>query len=156
AAGVARHRRHRTVRVHDRLERVPVRTAVPGRPAREVDGVARHRAAVGLRGAAHRPDGRLDRDDAADRGAVRRGAAFPAVRAHRRCGEGMSSSADPLPGTGASAEAGAWWRDAVIYEVYLRSFADSNGDGVGDLAGLTSHLDHLHRLGVDAVWVTPF
>ncbi len=49
-----------------------------------------------------------------------------------------------------------WWTDAVIYEVYLRSFADSDGDGVGDLDGLTSRLDHLARLGADAVWVTPF
>jgi len=49
-----------------------------------------------------------------------------------------------------------WWRDAVIYQVYLRSFADGNGDGVGDLAGLRSHLDHLQRLGVDAIWITPW
>lgn len=48
-----------------------------------------------------------------------------------------------------------WWRDAVIYEVYARSFQDSNGDGVGDLPGLISRLDHLHWLGVDAVWCTP-
>lgn len=49
-----------------------------------------------------------------------------------------------------------WWTDAVIYEVYLRSFADSDGDGVGDLDGVTSGLDYLARLGVDAVWITPF
>jgi len=52
--------------------------------------------------------------------------------------------------------AGAWWSDAVGYEVYLRSFADSDGDGIGDLPGLTSRLDHLADLGVDLVWVTPF
>ncbi|MDN4615169.1 glycoside hydrolase family 13 protein [Leifsonia sp. F6_8S_P_1B] len=50
----------------------------------------------------------------------------------------------------------AWWRSAVIYEVYLRSFADGNGDGVGDLAGLRQHLGYLHDLGVDAIWITPW
>lgn len=49
-----------------------------------------------------------------------------------------------------------WWDNAVGYEVYIRSFADSNGDGVGDFRGLTERLDHLAWLGVDAVWVTPF
>ena len=49
-----------------------------------------------------------------------------------------------------------WWRDAVIYQVYPRSFADSNGDGTGDLPGVTAHLDHLAALGVDAVWLSPF
>lgn len=49
-----------------------------------------------------------------------------------------------------------WWQDAVIYEIYIRSFADANGDGVGDLAGITSRLPYLRDLGVDAVWVTPF
>ncbi|MET9470325.1 alpha-amylase family glycosyl hydrolase, partial [Streptomyces sp. NPDC006544] len=51
---------------------------------------------------------------------------------------------------------GAWWRDAVIYQVYVRSFADSDGDGVGDLRGVRERLPHLARLGVDAVWLTPF
>src|SRR5688572_25595437 len=49
-----------------------------------------------------------------------------------------------------------WWKNAVGYEVYIRSFADSNGDGVGDFAGLTERLDYLAWLGIDAVWVTPF
>lgn len=50
----------------------------------------------------------------------------------------------------------AWWQHAVFYEVYPRSFMDSNGDGIGDLNGLTSRLDYLQWLGVDAVWITPF
>ncbi|MFC4585930.1 glycoside hydrolase family 13 protein [Sphaerisporangium corydalis] len=49
-----------------------------------------------------------------------------------------------------------WWRDAVIYQVYVRSFADGNGDGVGDLLGARSRLAYLAELGVDAVWLTPF
>ena len=49
-----------------------------------------------------------------------------------------------------------WWKHAVFYEIYPRSFKDSNGDGVGDLNGITSKLDYLARLGVDAVWITPF
>ena len=54
------------------------------------------------------------------------------------------------------AAAADWWRGAVIYQVYPRSFADTNGDGVGDLAGITAHLDHIASLGVDAVWLSPF
>jgi alpha-glucosidase len=50
----------------------------------------------------------------------------------------------------------SWSRDAVIYQVYLRSFADSNGDGVGDLRGVISRLDYLAGLGVDAIWLSPF
>ena len=49
-----------------------------------------------------------------------------------------------------------WWRSAVIYQVYPRSFADSNGDGVGDLPGITSRLSSLASLGIDAVWLSPF
>ncbi len=48
-----------------------------------------------------------------------------------------------------------WWRGAVIYQIYPRSFADSNGDGVGDLPGVTAHLEHVARLGVDAIWLCP-
>ncbi|MDT0531903.1 glycoside hydrolase family 13 protein [Micromonospora sp. DSM 115977] len=49
-----------------------------------------------------------------------------------------------------------WWRSAVVYQVYVRSFADSNGDGVGDLQGIRERLPYLHDLGVDALWLTPF
>jgi alpha-glucosidase len=49
-----------------------------------------------------------------------------------------------------------WWRGAVIYQVYPRSFADSNGDGVGDLPGITARLEHIASLGVDGVWLSPF
>ncbi len=49
-----------------------------------------------------------------------------------------------------------WWRDAVIYQVYPRSFADSDGDGIGDLPGITARLPYLRDLGVDAVWLSPF
>jgi oligo-1,6-glucosidase len=50
----------------------------------------------------------------------------------------------------------SWWESAVVYQVYLRSFCDSDGDGLGDLAGLISKLDYLEELGIDIVWVTPF
>ena len=50
----------------------------------------------------------------------------------------------------------SWWREAVGYEVYIRSFQDANGDGVGDLAGITRRLPYLKDLGIDVIWVTPF
>lgn len=49
-----------------------------------------------------------------------------------------------------------WWRSAVIYQIYPRSFADASGDGIGDLPGITSRLDALQELGVDAIWLSPF
>jgi alpha-glucosidase len=49
-----------------------------------------------------------------------------------------------------------WWRDGVIYQIYPRSFADSNGNGLGDLPGITAHLDYLSDLGIDAIWLSPF
>lgn len=50
---------------------------------------------------------------------------------------------------------GAWWTRAVVYQVYPRSFADSNGDGIGDLGGIRSKLGYLAELGVDALWLSP-
>lgn len=49
-----------------------------------------------------------------------------------------------------------WWRQAVVYQVYPRSFADANGDGIGDLRGITARVDYLKELGIDAVWLSPF
>ncbi|MGJ8526177.1 Oligo-1,6-glucosidase GH31 [Halomonadaceae bacterium LMG 33818] len=49
-----------------------------------------------------------------------------------------------------------WWRSAVIYQIYPRSFADANGDGIGDLKGVIAHLDYLKHLGIDALWLSPF
>ena len=51
---------------------------------------------------------------------------------------------------------GPWWKRAVFYQIYPRSFADANGDGVGDLPGLRARLDHLAWLGIDAIWISPF
>jgi alpha-glucosidase len=55
----------------------------------------------------------------------------------------------------ADAQQDDWWKHAVIYEIYPRSFQDSNGDGIGDINGITSRLDYLHDLGIDAIWITP-
>jgi alpha-glucosidase len=64
-----------------------------------------------------------------------------------------------LPLQHASAQATAssdpWWKHAVVYEIYPRSYQDSNGDGIGDLNGITSRLDYLQHLGVDAIWIAP-
>ena len=49
-----------------------------------------------------------------------------------------------------------WWRDAVIYQIYVRSFSDADGDGVGDLEGIRARLGYLELLGVDALWLSPF
>jgi alpha-glucosidase len=54
------------------------------------------------------------------------------------------------------AEGHPWWQHAVFYEIYPRSFADSNNDGIGDLNGITSKIDYLKNLGIDAIWMTPF
>jgi len=56
----------------------------------------------------------------------------------------------------ATEEIPEWWRQAVVYQIYPRSFADANADGVGDIAGITSRADYLRELGIDAVWLSPF
>ena len=48
-----------------------------------------------------------------------------------------------------------WWKEAVIYQIYPRSFMDSNADGIGDLKGITSRLDYLKYLGIDVIWLSP-
>ncbi|MEE4462967.1 alpha-amylase family glycosyl hydrolase, partial [Azotobacter chroococcum] len=74
----------------------------------------------------------------------------------------VTSPLEALPGgTSAAslqaAEAGlAWWTDAIIYQIYPRSFTDANGDGIGDLPGIATRLPYLKRLGVDALWLSPF
>lgn len=65
----------------------------------------------------------------------------------------LTSTLEPI---GESRPGSEWWRTAVIYQIYPRSFADADGDGIGDLAGITAHLDDLAALGVDAVWLSPF
>src|SRR6185437_3721855 len=52
-------------------------------------------------------------------------------------------------------ESASWWRSGVLYQIYPLSFADSNADGFGDLAGIAAHLDHLEWLGVDGIWLSP-
>ena len=49
-----------------------------------------------------------------------------------------------------------WWQGATIYQIYPRSFFDSNGDGIGDLPGITARLEHIAQLGADAIWISPF
>jgi alpha-glucosidase len=65
----------------------------------------------------------------------------------------MTNNTHPLAQTETARE---WWRGATIYQVYPRSFADTNGDGIGDLPGITGKLDYIASLGVDAVWLSPF
>ena len=69
---------------------------------------------------------------------------------------GQNASAKPAAQTSTtSADEQNWWKNAVLYEVYPRSFQDTDGDGIGDLNGITAHLDYLKELGVDAIWLTP-
>ncbi|MFF2028230.1 alpha-amylase family glycosyl hydrolase, partial [Streptomyces sp. NPDC058171] len=68
----------------------------------------------------------------------------------------MTQSVESTATTVASRHPEAWWKTAVVYQVYIRSFADGNGDGIGDLTGLRSKLPYLADLGVDAVWINPW
>jgi alpha-glucosidase len=67
----------------------------------------------------------------------------------------VTTTALPTPETSPDTNA-RWWRGAVVYQVYVRSFSDANGDGVGDLAGVRARLPYLHELGVDALWFNPW
>src|ERR1700750_1485395 len=68
----------------------------------------------------------------------------------------QSKTAAPWRTGGCMSGSRDWWRGAVIYQIYPRSFFDSNGDGIGDLPGITEKLEHIASLGVDAVWLSPF
>jgi len=79
------------------------------------------------------------------------------MRKRLRYAGGMTTSlTSALPVIGESRPGAEWWRSAVIYQIYPRSFADASGDGIGDLRGVSAHLDDLQSLGVDAVWLSPF
>ncbi len=70
-------------------------------------------------------------------------------------GQATAATSEQQPATTQSASLANWWKNAVIYEIYPRSFQDSNGDGVGDLNGITQRLDYLKTLGIDAIWLSP-
>ena len=80
-------------------------------------------------------------------------ATAPSARSDQTASVSTASASDTSARTATGTE---WWRDAVIYQVYPRSFKDSNGDGMGDLGGVTQKLPYLKHLGVDAVWLSPF
>jgi alpha-glucosidase len=67
----------------------------------------------------------------------------------------LAFAGTPAQGQAVDLDGHEWWQHAVFYEIYPRSFADSNNDGIGDLKGITSKLDYLRELGVDAIWLTP-
>ena len=70
-------------------------------------------------------------------------------------GPTSSGAAIVVPADSGAGSSDSWWRHAVLYEIYPRSFQDSNGDGIGDINGITSRLDYLKDLGIDAIWITP-
>jgi alpha-glucosidase len=82
-------------------------------------------------------------------------ALFLGVAALSAGGQTAPAASNPQPGAASQASGQDWWKNAVIYEIYPRSFQDSNGDGIGDLNGITARLDYLKELGVDAIWLTP-
>src|SRR5919109_1405110 len=81
---------------------------------------------------------------------------------HSAPGNGISGSgsivpllSSQVPVSCAAMSSSGWWRDGVLYQIYPRSFADSNGDGIGDLRGIAARLDHLQWLGIDGIWLNP-
>ena len=75
----------------------------------------------------------------------------------RQTPERSDTQRSAVRGAGTAADAtNRWWRGAVIYQIYPRSFLDTNGDGVGDLPGIVAKLDYIASLGVDAIWISPF
>src|ERR1700712_2075329 len=68
----------------------------------------------------------------------------------------MSTTSTPASATENAADNPDWWRQAVVYQIYPRSFADADGDGLGDIKGIISRVDYLAGLGIDAVWMSPF
>ncbi|MFC8304368.1 glycoside hydrolase family 13 protein [Specibacter sp. NPDC057265] len=68
----------------------------------------------------------------------------------------MTETLHALPATSQHTDEATWWRQAVVYQIYPRSFYDSNADGLGDIAGITAKVPYLQELGVDAVWLSPF
>jgi len=87
-----------------------------------------------------------------------RGGMQPFAMTRPHCYEYSVGRSRPDEGDRGMAEArdAPWWQDAVVYQIYPRSFADGDGDGIGDLRGALAHVDHLARLGVDAIWLSPF
>jgi alpha-glucosidase len=92
---------------------------------------------------------------AAAKGSPRKTKSSAAAAKSRKQAAGSNAQAATSTSAPASSANDPWYKHAVFYEVYPRSFADSNNDGVGDLNGITSKLDYLHDLGIDAIWITP-
>ena len=77
------------------------------------------------------------------------------IPAHTAAGQTSLAEQSTTKTTQAKSAGQEWWKHAVLYEIYPRSFQDSDGDGIGDIKGMTSRLDYLHDLGIDAIWITP-
>ena len=82
-------------------------------------------------------------------------ALFLGVAAISAGGQGVPAPSVPQHQSANHSSEHDWWKNAVIYEIYPRSFQDSNGDGIGDLNGITERLDYLKELGIDAIWLSP-
>src|SRR5690606_3485205 len=140
------------------VHRSPAHDRPPARPGDEPVGGQRARER-GPGGRAH-PDraavpSRADRPRIGRRGAPTRGRHCVTL-ATLRLDHPLTDHSGVVLHPGSDAATAEWWRQAVIYQVYPRSFADASGDGVGDLPGITSRLEHLADLGVDAIWMSPF